>query len=143
MLIIGADHGGFELKESMKEYFTKAGVKFFDLGSKDNDSSDDFPDIALPLAKMVAEGQYERGLLICGSGAGVCMAANRIKGIRAVNCFNEEIAKLSRQHNDSNVLCLGGRFLSKEEAINIFKVWEETEFLDGKYYRRNEKIDFI
>lgn len=143
MVVIGADHGGFELKEYIKEYFKKENIIFFDMGAAINNQEDDFPDIAIPLAKAVANKEYEKGILICGSGVGVCMSANRIKGIRAVNCFDEAIARLSRQHNDSNILCLGGRFLTRGKALKIIKIWNKTEFLGGKYQVRNNKLDMI
>jgi len=141
MVILGADHGGFELKEKIKKYFDENKIEYYDFGAKMEDSEDNFPEIALPLAKSVADGKYEKGILICGSGVGVCMAANRIKGVRAVNCSNVEIAKLSRLHNDSNVLCLGGRFVLEEDAIKIIDTWFNTEFLGGKYKIRNKMLD--
>jgi len=141
MIIIGSDHGGFELKENIKKYLIEKNIEYFDIGAKFKDDDDNFPEIAIPLAKDVASGKYEKGILICGSGVGVCMAANRIKGVRAVNCASEEIAKLSRLHNNSNVLCLGGRFISEEEAIKIIDIWFKTEFLGGKYKIRNEMLD--
>ena len=143
MIIIGADHGGFELKERIKVYFEKNKIEYFDLGAKVEDNNDNFPEIAIPLAKNVASGKFEKGILICGSGVGVCMAANRVNGVRAVNCVSEEIAKLSRLHNDSNVLCLGGRFISEEDAIKIIDIWFNTEFLGGKYKIRNEMLDKV
>lgn len=143
MIIIGADHGGFELKERIKKYFEDNKIEYFDLGAKIEDNDDNFPEIAIPLAKNVASGKFEKGILICGSGVGVCMAANRVNGVRAVNCANEEIARLSRLHNDSNVLCLGGRFISEAEAIKIIDVWFNTEFLGGKYKVRNDMLDNI
>lgn len=143
MLIIGADHGGFELKEIIKKYLDEKNIKYFDFGALENDPLDDFSDIAIPLAKKVADKEYERGILICGSGAGVCMAANRVKGVRAVNCFNTELAKLAREHNDANILCMGGRFVDKDTAVQIIDTWLNTEFLGGKYDNRNKKLDFI
>ena len=141
MVIIGSDHGGFELKEKIKKYFEEENIEYFDLGAKTEDKDDNFPEIAIPLAKNVASEKFEKGILICGSGVGVCMAANRVKGARAVNCMSEEIAKLSRLHNDSNILCLGGRFISEQDAIKIIDVWFNTEFLGGKYKTRNEMLD--
>jgi len=141
MVILGADHGGFELKEKIKKYFDENKIEYFDLGAKSEDNDDNFPEIAIPLAKNVASKKFERGILICGSGVGVCMAANRIKGVRAVNCVSEEIARMSRLHNDSNVLCLGGRFISEEDAIKIIEVWFNTAFLGGKYKIRNDMLD--
>ncbi len=141
MIIIGADHGGFELKESIKKYFNDNKIEYYDIGAKEKDDNDNFPEIAMPLAKKVASHDFEKGILICGSGVGVCMAANRIKGVRAVNCNSEEIARLSRLHNNANVLCLGGRFITKEKAISIINVWLNTEFLGGKYDKRNNMLD--
>ena len=141
MLIIGADHGGFELKEEIKNYFDEIGLNYYDIGANIQDNNDNFPEIALPLAKKISNKEYEKGILICGSGVGVCMAANRVKGVRAVNCNSEEIAKLSRLHNNSNVLCLGGRFISKDLALKIINVWMNTEFLGGKYDIRNKMLD--
>ena len=141
MIILGADHGGFEMKEKIKEYFASKNIEFFDNGSYENDDLDNFPEIAIPLAKKVANGEYDKGILVCGSGVGVCMAANRIKGVRAVNAYSDEVAKLSRQHNNSNVLCLGGRLISEENAKNIIETWLNTEFLGGKYQVRNEMLD--
>ena len=141
MLIIGADHGGFELKEKLKKYFDDNKIEYYDFGAKSEDNDDNFPEIAIPVAKKVACGEYEKAILVCGSGVGVCMAANRIKGVRAVNCSSEEIAKLSRLHNNANVLCLGGRFISQEDAIKIINIWLNTEFLGGKYELRNAMLD--
>jgi ribose 5-phosphate isomerase B len=143
MIILGADHGGFELKEKIKEYFESKDIKFVDNGSYENDDLDNFPEIAIPLAQKVANGEFKKGILVCGSGVGVCMAANRIKGVRAVNAYSNEVAKLSRQHNNSNVLCLGGRLISEENAKDIINTWLNTEFLGGKYQARNEMLDNI
>ena len=141
MIILGADHGGFELKEKIKIYFEENNIEFFDYGAFEKDDLDDFPNIAMPIAKKIADGEYSKGILFCGSGVGVCMAANRIKYVRAVNAFNEEVAKLSKQHNNSNVLCLGGRLISEEDAKKIIDIWLNTEFLGGKYQSRNEMLD--
>ena len=143
MLILGADHGGFEMKEIIKEYLKEKNIEFFDIGSYELDNLDNFPEVAIPLAKKVASNEYEKGILVCGSGVGVCMAANRIKGVRAVNAYSEEVAKLSRQHNNANVLCLGGRLLTVEQIKSILETWLNTDFLDGKYNLRNEMLDNI
>ena len=143
MIILGADHGGFELKEIIKEYLKEKNIDFYDIGSYELDNLDNFPEIAIPLAKKVASREYEKGILVCGSGVGVCMAANRIRGVRAVNAYSDEVAKLSRQHNNANVLCLGGRLLTVEQAKSIIDTWLKTEFLDGKYNLRNEMLDNI
>ena len=143
MIILGADHGGFELKEIIKEYLKEKNIDFYDIGSYELDNLDNFPEIAIPLAKKVASREYDKGILVCGSGVGVCMAANRIRGVRAVNAYSDEVAKLSRQHNNANVLCLGGRLLTVEQAKSIIDTWLKTEFLDGKYNLRNEMLDNI
>ena len=143
MIIIGADHGGFELKEIIKEYLNGKNIEFYDIGSYELDNLDNFPEIAIPLAQKVASKEYESGILVCGSGVGVCMAANRVKGVRAVNAYSDEVAKLSRQHNNSNILCLGGRLISVDQAKSIIDTWLKTEFLYGKYNLRNEMLDNI
>ena len=143
MIILGADHGGFKMKEILKTYLEENNIEFYDIGSYEEDNLDNFPEIAIPLAKKVASKEYEKGILICGSGVGVCMAANRVKGVRAVNAYSEEVAKLSRQHNNSNVLCLGGRLISEEITKKIVEVWLNTEFLGGKYQTRNDMLDNI
>lgn len=141
-IAIGADHAGFEFKELLKKYISELGYEVHDFGAHSYDKDDGFPDYALPLAKAVTNGEYDRGVLVCGSGIGVSIAANKVKGIRAVNCTSEEFAKLSRLHNDTNVICFPGRFLDIEEAKKYFKIWMETEFLGGKYEERNKLLDF-
>lgn len=141
-IAIGADHAGFEFKEKLKEYISSAGYEVKDFGAYSFDKEDGFPDYALPVARAVSSGEVDRGVLVCGSGIGVSIAANKVRGVRAVNCTCEEFAKLSRLHNDTNVICFPGRFLDIEEGKKYFDIWIKTEFLGGKYEQRNKMLDF-
>jgi len=137
-IAIGGDHAGFELKTHVKGFIEKENdVKDFGPFSAD---SMDYPDIAHPLADAVENGEYELGILICGSGNGVCMAANKHKGIRAALAWNEELAALSRQHNNANVLCLAGRYIEKDLADKIVTAFLSAEFEGGRHERRVNKI---
>ncbi len=142
-IAIGADHAGFEFKEQLKEFLVKNNYDVKDFGAHTFDKNDGFPDYALPVAKSVAEGESERGVLVCGSGIGVSIAANKVKGIRAVNCTCKEFARLSREHNNTNVICFPGRFMDIKDAEDYLNIWLNTEFLGGKYQERNDKIDLI
>lgn len=140
---IGADHAGFEFKERLKKYLIESGHEVQDFGAYTLDNEDDFTDYAILVAKSVAEAKSERGVLVCGSGIGMSIAANKVKGVNAVNCTCLEFAELSRKHNNTNVICFPGRFLSVEDAEVYLDVWLKTEFLGGKYLKRNLKIDSI
>ncbi len=141
MLYIASDHAGFQLKEQIDDYLESLGYKFEDLGAYENNPQDDYPDFALAVAKKVASEGGE-GILICGTGQGVCMAANKIKGIRAVLAHDEFNAKTAREHLDSNILCLGGRVLDLETAKKIVKIWMETGFSgDERHERRLGKVE--
>jgi len=142
-IAIGADHAGFEFKEKLRNFLTEEGYEVSDFGAYKLDENDGFPDFAIPVARAIAESNYDRGVLVCGSGIGVSIAANKVKGVRAVNCVNEDFAKLSRLHNDTNVICFPGRFLDINDAKNYLKIWLNTEFLGGKYKDRNDKLDEI
>lgn len=137
-IILAADHGGFELKEKLKEVLRENELSFDDL-SPELVPGDDYPDVAFKAAKKVAR-QKARGVLICGTGIGMCMAANKVKGVRAAMAYDEASARLSRQHNDANILCLGGRTTDELTAKKILKVWLSTRFLEGRYLTRVEKI---
>ncbi len=141
-IAIGADHAGFEFKEQLKEYVSSLGYEVEDFGAYSFDKDDGFPDYALPVARAVSKGEADRGVLVCGSGIGVSIAANKVKGVRAVNCTCEDFAKLSRLHNDTNVICFPGRFLDIEDGKRFFDIWIKTEFLGGKYEERNKLLDF-
>lgn len=139
-LLVASDHAGFALKEHLKTVLGRLGVAYEDLGTH-SDASCDYPDYAHKVAAAVGSGQAERGLLVCGTGQGMVMAANRHRGVRAALPHDEETARLSREHNDSNVLALGGRVLSPERAEAILKVWLETPATGGRHATRVAKID--
>ena len=139
-LLVASDHAGFVLKEHLKRVLDRLGIPFEDLGT-DSEASCDYPDFAHRVAQAVGSGQAERGLLVCGTGQGMVMTANRHAGVRAALPHDEETARLSRQHNDSNVLALGGRVLSQESAERILKVWLETPHLGGRHAVRVAKIE--
>ncbi|MBW2969804.1 ribose 5-phosphate isomerase B [Candidatus Woesearchaeota archaeon] len=136
---IGADHAGFQLKEHLKKFLQKKGYEVKDWGAYKLVKTDDYPDYAAKVAKAVQkEGM---GILICGSAEGICIAANKIKGIRAVPIWNTKLAKLSREHNDANVLCLSGWMLTKKQAEQIAITWLKTPFSNKpRHKRRIEKI---
>ena len=131
-IAIGSDHAGFELKEKIKKYLEELGYKFKDFGTDSNESVD-YPDYALKVAESVAKKEYDRGILICGSGIGMCMTANKVSGIRAALCHDVETAKLSREHNDANILTFGSRIIDENTAKDMVKVWLETEFLGDRH----------
>lgn len=139
-IAVGSDHGGFLLKEAVKEYLEKAGHQVLDFGTHDAVSSD-YPPHAVQVAKAVVEGQAERGVLICGSGLGMCITANRFHGVRAALAASDEHARLGRQHNDANILCLGERLTPKDQALEMLKIFLETPFDGGRHQRRIDEID--
>jgi len=139
-LLIASDHAGFELKERLKRWLQTRGVAFEDLGTHSAESVD-YPDYARRVAEAISKGEAERGLLVCGSGQGMAMAANRYRGVRVALPWSEETARLSREHNDANVLALGGRVLSHETAERILDVWLSTPFAGGRHEGRVKKID--
>jgi ribose 5-phosphate isomerase B len=136
---LGSDHAGFNLKEEIRRYLAGTDVEVIDEGTNSGESVD-YPDYAERVALAVSRGQADRGILVCGTGIGVCISANKIHGIRAAQAWNSEIARLSRQHNDANVLCLSGRFMKPEAAFDAVKVWLETSFEGGRHQRRLDKI---
>jgi len=136
MIYLGADHAGFHLKEELKKYLK-------DLGNQELDPKDDYPDFALVVAEKVTQTK-EKGILICATGFGMAIAANKIKGIRAAVCWDEFTALQSREHNDANVLCLGGKVIDSETAKKIARIWLETEFVgEERHIRRLKKIEDI
>ena len=141
-IAIGADHAGFEEKEKIKRSLDNLGVEYTDMGT-DSTASVDYPDYAKKVGEAVAGGEFDRGILVCGSGTGMAIAANKVPGIRAAVAWNEEIARLSRQHNDANVLSLAARYIPDEEQEKIVKAWLETDFDGGRHERRVEKIEKI
>ncbi len=138
-IAIGADHAGFFLKEELKKALESRGIEYVDFGTF-SDESVDYPDFAAAVAEEVSAGDFDRGVLICGSGIGVSITANKVPGVRAALCFDAECARLSRLHNDANVLALGARFLDVRRAKEILAVWLESEFEGGRHARRVDKI---
>lgn len=139
---IGSDHGGFELKEFVKEYLDKSGVEFVDFGTYNKDSVD-YPDFGKKVADAIVNKEVERGIVICGTGIGISIAANKVKGIRCALCGDTYSARMSREHNNANVLALGARVLGVGLALDIVKVWLESEFLAGRHEIRVNKISDI
>ena len=139
MIAVASDHGGFDLKSYVVKYLSENKVEFEDLGTFNTDSVD-YPDYAVKAAEGVAQGKYEKGIVICGTGIGISIAANKIHGIRAALCTDSYMARMSRQHNDANILALGGRVIGPELALDIVETWLNTEFLGGKHKRRIDKI---
>ena len=142
MIAIGSDHGGYKLKEEIKKYLDEKEIKYKDLGCK-NEESVDYPNIAEEVSKEVQENKCDKGVLICRSGIGMSIVANKFKGIRCALCHDEFTAKYSRMHNDSNVLALGADYVSVNEAICILRMWIATEFEGGRHKERIELINKI
>lgn len=139
MLAIGCDHGGYELKTHIINHLNDAGVEFKDFGCYDENSVD-YPDIAEKVGTAVAGGECENGILICGTGIGISIAANKIKGIRAALCSDVYSAKMTKQHNNANIICLGGRVTGRELAFMIVDTWLGETFLGGRHENRVNKI---
>lgn len=138
-IIIASDHAGYELKEKIISNFRKD-YDFENYGPFSSESVD-YPDYAHPVAEKITQGEFEYGILICGTGNGIGMTANKHAGIRAALCWNKEIAALARQHNNANVLVLPARFITENEAFEVFKTFFSTGFEGGRHQRRVEKID--
>ena len=141
-IIIGADHGGFSLKESLKPFLAEMGFAVVDVGT-DNDQAVDYPDFGAKAAGALSAGLFQRAILICGSGVGMSIVANRFPGVRAALCLDEETARLSRMHNDANMLVLAGRKTDPETARKIVRTWLATPFEGGRHQRRLDKINGI
>jgi ribose 5-phosphate isomerase B len=137
-IAIGCDHRGIEFKKSVIEVLNKAGHEVKDFGTYTEDAVD-YPDIAKEVGKAVASGDYDRGILICGTGIGMCIAANKVKGIRAALCHNEFCALRSRQHNNANILCMGSEIV-KDDMPDIVNTFLTTEFEGGRHQRRVDKM---
>uniref|UniRef100_A0A7C1IZA2 Ribose 5-phosphate isomerase B n=1 Tax=Ammonifex degensii TaxID=42838 RepID=A0A7C1IZA2_9THEO len=136
---VGSDHGGFRLKQEVIRILEEEGVEFRDFGTFSPESCD-YPDIALAVAEAVAEGEYERGIIICGTGIGVAIAANKVPGIRAALCHDTFSARMAREHNDANILTLGERVIGPGLAAEIVRVWLRAKFAGGRHARRVDKI---
>ena len=140
-LLIAADHAGFALKEKLKDYLAKKGIGVKDLGAYTPERCD-YPEYAYALAKAISSGKSKRGILICKSGIGSSIVANRLPGVRAALCYNLKAARLSREHNDSNVLVLGSAFVKTDLAKRITLAWLNTKFLGGRHLKRIKLIDY-
>ena len=139
-IYIGSDHAGFKLKKYLMSYLGKRGYKMIDMGNEEFDKGDDYPDYALKVAKKVAE-TGGRGMILCDSGVGVSIVANKVKGIRAVNAFCTGIARQSREHINTNILCMGQNYIAVDLARKIVNIWLETEFSpEERHHRRVSKI---
>ncbi len=142
MIYLGSDHGGFDLKEAIKKNLGKKNIEYTDSGPHEIDNDDDYPDFAIKVAEEVAKSEDNKGILICGTGIGMCMTANKVRAIRASLCYDKNTAILSREHNNSNVLCLGGRTIKKGKALKIVDVWLNTPFSNvDRHKRRVDKMD--
>ena len=138
-IAIGSDHAGFELKEQIKVFLSARGTLWEDFGA-DSEDVVDYPDTAFPLAQAVVRGEFDLGILVCGTGIGMSIAANKVRGIRAALCLTPEMAAMSRRHNDANILALGGRLLSPKAAMEVVETWLETAFEADRHACRVGKI---
>ena len=139
-IALSSDHGGYQLKENLKEYLKELNVEYVDFGCE-NEKSVDYPDIGFKVAIEVKSGKYDRGILICGTGIGMSVVANKVRGIRAALCYNEFTARCAREHNDANILVLGGRVIGSGLAKKIVKVWLNAKFCQKeRYINRLNKI---
>ncbi|NMA86581.1 MAG: ribose 5-phosphate isomerase B [Tissierellia bacterium] len=136
---IGSDHGGFELKEYIKEHLEKQGIEYVDYGTNSPDSVD-YPDYGLKLSTAVVEEEVDKGIAICGTGIGISISCNKVKGIRCALCGDTYSARMSIEHNNANVLALGGRVVGRDLAIEIVDTWLKAEFQGGRHQRRIDKI---
>jgi ribose 5-phosphate isomerase B len=138
-IAIGADHAGFEEKEKLKKTLDALGVEYEDLGTNSTESVD-YPDFGAKVGRAVSSGEFEQGIVVCGSGIGIAIAANKIDGVRAAQAWNEETARLAREHNDANVLSIGARVIPEEEIPKIVRAWFDAKFEGGRHAKRVEKI---
>ena len=142
MIAIGSDHGGYKLKEEIKKYLEEKEIEYTDCGTF-NEESVDYPEIAKAVSLEVQNGECEKGIIICRSGIGMSMVANKFKGIRCAKCNDEEEAKFSRMHNNSNLLALGADYMDVNKAIRIVRTWIATEFEGGRHEARVKMIEEI
>lgn len=141
-IALASDHAGYAEKERLKALLSDLGVEFEDLGTL-SEASVDYPDYARAVAEQVADGRVEQGLLVCGSGTGMAITANKVPGVRAAVAWSEEIARLARQHNDANVLAIGARTTPPDDIAKIVRAWFSTEFEGGRHAERVEKISAV
>lgn len=139
---LGSDHGGFELKEYIKEYLENQGITYVDYGTNSLDSVD-YPDYGRKVSEAVVAEEVDKAIVVCGTGIGISIACNKVKGIRCALCSDTYSARMSREHNNANVLALGGRVIGRDLAIEIVNVWLNSEFAGGRHERRINKISEI
>jgi len=139
VVALGSDHAGFPLKEDLKTWLIARGYDVVDLGTQSAESVD-YPDFAAGVGSAIAAGKADRGVLVCGTGIGMAMAANKVPGVRAAACSDAFSARMSREHNDANILALGARITARDAAIEILEIWLGAEFAGGRHARRVEKI---
>ena len=142
MIAIGADHGGYALKEEIKKYSDEKEIPYKDFGC-DSTERTDYPIYGSAVAKAVQSKECDRGILVCGTGFGMTMVANKYKGIRCASCWNEEVGKLLKAHNNANIIALPGRFINISEAVAILRAWLGTEFMGGRHTDRLQMIEEI
>lgn len=138
-IAIGSDHAGFKLKNIIIEHLKKRKIPYKDFGAFSEESVD-YPDFAFSVANAVKGKKFDRGILVCGTGIGMSISANKVKGIRAAVCNSRKTARLAREHNDANVLCIGARILKKKDALDIVRIFLTTKFLGGRHLKRIKKI---
>ena len=145
VIYIGSDHAGFDLKEAIKKHFEKEGIQYVDLGNAVKEDTDDYPDFIVPVAEAVSKDENARGIVLGGSGQGEAIAANKIKGVRCALYYggNTDIITLSKEHNNANVLSLGGRFLEEKEALSAIDVWLATDFTNEERHVRRLSLIHI
>ena len=142
MKALGSDHGGYKLKEEIKKYLDEIGLEYKDFGTYNEDRVD-YPIYAEEVAKSIQRKECDKGILICGTGFGVSITANKFKGIRCASCWNEDVAKLLKEHNNANIIALPGRFLTVSQAIVILRAWIASEFQGGRHTERLQMIETI
>lgn len=139
-IAMACDHGGLDLKENIKKYLEEQGIEVLDLGTNTPDSVD-YPQYGKACAEAVISGKADRGIVCCGTGIGISIAANKVKGIRCALCTDVHMAEMTRRHNDANILAMGGRIIDLETAKNITQAWLDTEFEGGRHQRRVDMLD--
>ncbi|MBT5807806.1 RpiB/LacA/LacB family sugar-phosphate isomerase [Candidatus Uhrbacteria bacterium] len=143
-IYIGADHAGWELKEALEEYLKEKDIRIVDMGNKNLVNGDDYPDFGYAVAKRVVTDENAHGIVICGNAQGICIVANKVRGVRAATGFNTDVAKSAREDDDSNILCLPGRHIDVKEAKKIVDTWLETEFSgEDRHIRRLKRVEEI
>lgn len=142
MIGLGADHGGYKLKEEIKKFLNEKGLKYIDYGTYDEERTD-YPIYAKKVCEAVQNGDCDKGILICGTGFGMTIFANKFKGVRSASCWNEDVARLFKEHNNGNVIALPGRFIDLNQAEKILNAWLDAEFMSGRHTERLQMIENI